>query len=120
MNERPAQVSEPGSAVSAAAARPALLLHVAWLAIAVGISLQILVLVAGTIAGGAAPATVQLVADTAQKTSWSVLVCGALAVGATVSRGSAALTGLAGLLGAPAAFIVARAVQKGVNQALTQ
>jgi hypothetical protein len=105
---------------TAATRTRAVVLRVVWLAIALGIALELCVLVGGAASGARTPLPAQIAADTVQKTSWSTLVCAALAFGAAASRGAVMRTGLAGLLAAPVAFIVARALQKGVYQALTQ
>lgn len=95
---------------------PKTMLHVAWLSIGVGLTLQILVSAVGALE--AAPTAVVFVRDACQKMSWSTLVCLGVALGTTVSKSRPAWSGLAGLLSAPAAFVIARAVQKGVGAAL--
>lgn len=93
------------------------LLHTAWLAVALGFLVEIvLLLVAAT--GGSLQSLTPFVADLVQKVSWSTIVCVGLAFGKAVSRASPGLTGLAGLLAAPAGFTVARALHKGAGSAL--
>jgi hypothetical protein len=89
----------------------------AWLAIVLGIAIEGLVLVATTLFGGTLAAR-PVTADLAQKVSWSLLVCVALAFARTASRATGALMGIAGLLAGPAAFALARGLHKGVAQAL--
>ena len=92
-------------------------LTVAWLAVGLGISMQALILVARLAAGGAiAPA--QLVASAAQGVSWSVLVCGAVAIGTVAARARVALTGALGLLAGPIAWGLAKGVQRAVQSLL--
>jgi hypothetical protein len=88
---------------------PKKLIRVAWMAIVLGVLMEVIVL----LSGGARNA---LVRDTLSKVAWSSIVCFGVAVGASASsklRSSrSALMGLAGLIAAPAAFATARAVHK--------
>lgn len=93
------------------------ILQGAWLAIALGIAIEGLILASIGLFGGALSAR-SLTADLVQKVSWSLLVCVALAIARTASRASGAVMGIAGLLAAPAAFAVARGLHKGAAQAL--
>jgi hypothetical protein len=94
------------------------LLHVAWLAILIGVALEALLLVLswafGTFKNGK-----PFIADLVQKISWSVIVCVGLALGATVARARDVVMGLMGLLAAPLAFSVARGMHKGAMEALS-
>jgi hypothetical protein len=94
------------------------LLHVAWLAILIGVALEALLLVLswafGTFKNGK-----PFIADLVQKISWSVIVCVGLALGATVARARDVVMGLTGLLAAPLAFSVARGMHKGAMEALS-
>ncbi len=92
-------------------------LQVAWLAVFAGISVQILVLVARMAAGGGFPGA-QFVASLAQGISWSVLVCGAVAIGTVAARARSAITGLIGLIAGPLSWGLAKGVQKGVQSLL--
>lgn len=68
-------------------------------------------------AGGSSTAT--LIRDTAGKIAWSTIVCFGVAVGAASSaKLRAASMSAAGFLAAPAAFAVARIVQKALSQAM--
>jgi hypothetical protein len=58
------------------------------------------------------------VADTVKQVSWSVLVCGGLALGTAVSKLRTQLMGLLGLVSGPVAFQVARALHQGTKEAL--
>ncbi len=78
----------------------ALLLRVAWLAILLGLVLQLALLLAGAgfgVFAGLRP----LVAETARNVGWSVLVCTGVAVGRVAANGRPPLMGIAGLLAAP-------------------
>jgi hypothetical protein len=89
------------------------------MSIAFGIALELLLLLVTTLAGkesGIKP----FVRDLLQKISWSVFVCVGLAIGTTVTKALRGLVmGVLGLLAAPLAFTVAKAVHKSVAQALS-
>jgi hypothetical protein len=90
---------------------------VAWLAVLLGLLLQLaLLLVAagfGTFAG-----LRPMLADTCRNVSWSVLVCAGVAVGRVASKGRLPVEGVTGLLAAPLALTAANSVQKGIAEAL--
>jgi Family of unknown function (DUF5317) len=95
----------------------ATLLRVAWLAILLGLLLQLaLLLVAagfGTV-GGSRP----LLAETCRTVCWSLLVCVGIALGRVAAKGRVPLEGVTGLLAAPLALTAANTLQKGVAEAL--
>ncbi len=93
------------------------LLQVAWLAILLGLVVEVIlvVLAAGF---GSIPGIKPIVADLVQKVSWSVSVCVGLAFGKVASRAQSGFMGLAGLLAAPLAFDVARTLHKSASYAL--
>lgn len=86
------------------------LLKAVWLSILLGIFIQLIVMLVAS----AWPKN--LLAETAQKVSWSVLVCSALAIGNALAKARSLLVGLVGLLAAPAAFHAARTIQKSLAQ----
>jgi hypothetical protein len=89
----------------------------AWLAILLGMAMEALML--GVAAGfRSAVSPDPFLAELAQKLSWSFIVCVALAVGAAVARARPAAMGVLGLLGAPLAVNVSRALHKGMAGAL--
>jgi len=95
----------------------ATLLRVAWLAIILGLVIEVLLLVLGGALGnvlGLRP----LVADLVRSISWSVFVCVGLAVGTAVTKARAPLMGAMGLLSAPLAFEASRVMHKGTLEAL--
>jgi hypothetical protein len=94
------------------------LLHVAWLSIAVGLSLELILLLCAALFGKNVQAAA-FIAGLAQKVSWSWLVCTGIALGTAASRAQPIVAGFAGLLSAPIAFAVARATHKSVAQALS-
>jgi hypothetical protein len=95
----------------------ATLLRVAWLAIVLGVLLQLaLLLVAAGFGMGSSPGTV--LAETFKMVSWSLLVCVGVALGRVAAKGRLPLEGVSGLLAAPLALTAANAVQKGVAEAV--
>jgi hypothetical protein len=93
------------------------LLRVAWLAILLGLLLQLAVLLVA--AGfGAATSSRTLLAETVKTVSWSLLVCVGVALGRVAAKGRLPLEGLTGLLAAPLALTAANAMQKGVAEAV--
>ena len=95
----------------------ATLLRVAWLAILLGMAMEgtLLLLSAGF---GDLLGLRLIVADLARNVSWSLLVCVGLSVGTAVRKARVPVMGFLGLLAAPAAFEVSRALHKGAIQAL--
>jgi hypothetical protein len=95
----------------------ATLLRVAWLAILLGLLLQLaLLLVAAGF--GTAPSPGPLLAETLKTVSWSLLVCVGVALGRVAAKGRLPLEGVTGLLAAPLALTAANTVQKGVAEAV--
>jgi hypothetical protein len=54
-------------------------------------------------------------AETAQKITWSTVVCSALAIGTSLRKALPGVVGLLGLVTAPAAFFAAKATQKALS-----
>src|SRR5215213_1232777 len=103
---------------AAAASGPwATLLRVAWLAILLGILLQLALLLVA-VGFGTAPSPGPLLAETLKTVSWSLLVCVGVALGRVAAKGRMPLAGVTGLLAAPLALTAANAVQKGVAEAV--
>jgi len=97
---------------------PKVIFNVAWIAIALGLAMELLLLIiaAGfgkTLTSGA------VIADSVQKVTWSFFVCTGVALGTIASRMRAQFMGLAGLIAAPIAFTVAKAMHKSTAQALS-
>jgi hypothetical protein len=93
------------------------LLRVAWLAIALGLVLQLALLLVAAGFGTAASSRA-LLAETLRTVSWSLLVCVGIALGRVAAKGRVPLEGATGLLAAPLALTAANAVQKGVAEAV--
>lgn len=100
----------------AAPRRPAVavLSAAAWMAILLGLAVQLLVLLAKAAAGGAATAT-QYFVDIASGMTWSVLVCSGVALGTVVARHRSVIMGVLGLLSAPVAWAAAKGAQRGMQ-----
>ena len=95
----------------------ATLLRVAWLAILLGLLLQLaLLLVAAGFGKDISPRP--LLAETLKTVSWSLLVCVGVALGRVAAKGQVPLEGITGLLAAPLALTAANAIQKGVAEAV--
>ncbi len=96
----------------------ATLLHVAWLAVVLGLVMEVLLLVLGG-AVGEALGLKPFVADLVRNVTWSVFVCAGLAVGTTIVKARAPLMGVLGLISGPLAFEISRALHKGALEALS-
>jgi Family of unknown function (DUF5317) len=93
------------------------LLRVAWLAILLGLLLQLaLLLVAAGFGTAISPRP--LLAETCRTVCWSLLVCVGVALGRVAAKGRVPLEGVTGLLAAPLALTAANTLQKGVAEAL--
>ena len=95
----------------------ATLLRVAWLAVILGLVMEVLLLVLGGAVGDALGLK-PFVADLVRNVTWSVFVCAGLAVGTTVVKARAPLMGFLGLVSGPLAFEASRVFHKGTLEAL--
>ncbi len=97
---------------------PQTLLNTAWMAVLLGLGMEIILL---AVAAGfqKSTSTQAIVADLVQKISWSTFVCVGVAVGTAAGRMRSHMMGLAGLIAAPIAFNVAKALHKSTAQALS-
>jgi hypothetical protein len=95
----------------------ATLLRVAWLAIILGLVMEVLLLALGGALGDALGLK-PLAAELVRSVSWSVFVCVGLAVGTAVAKARMPLMGFLGLLSAPLAFEASRVLHKGTLEAL--
>ncbi len=90
-----------------------------WMAILLGLVVQLAVFAAKLGAGANVPG-LQLVVDIASGIAWSVVVCGGVAVGTVAAKSAPQLMGLLGLICAPLAFAAAKGAQRGVAWMLGQ
>jgi hypothetical protein len=90
---------------------------VALLAIGLGLVMQMLIVTARLLAGGAFPGIAGL-ADVANGVTWSFFVCTGVAIGVSIGKARKALAGLIGFLFAPIAIAAAKAMQKAVIVAI--
>jgi hypothetical protein len=95
----------------------ATLLRVAWLAVILGLAMEVLLLVLGGVVGDALGLK-PFVADLVRNVTWSVFVCAGLAVGTAVVKARVPLMGFLGLVSGPLAFEASRVVHKGTLEAL--
>ena len=93
------------------------LFRVAWFAILLGLALQGVLLLAA-LGFGRELQLNAVIAETVNKVAWAFLVCFGLALGAASSRAGPKIFAIAGLLAAPIAFVLARALHKSIAQAL--
>jgi hypothetical protein len=93
------------------------LLRVAWLAILLGLAMELLLVLASSFGGGLGGLG-PFVADLVKNVSWSVFVCVGLAVGMAVTEARVPVMGFMGLLSAPIAFKISRVLHKGALEAL--
>ncbi len=96
---------------------PRRLLYVAWWAIVAGFVVQLLVLGAKFAAQAALPGA-NVMADIGSGVTWSVLVCGGVALGTAAANPSEAVMGGLGFLFAPIGFAAAKGIQRGIQTVL--
>jgi hypothetical protein len=89
----------------------------AWLAVALGIALE-LITALGVFALQGAGGAQGVLATVMQKITWSTLVCVGLAFAKVLVPRNQGAAAWAGILAAPIAFTIARSVHKGVAEAL--
>jgi hypothetical protein len=92
-------------------------LAVVWMAIMLGIGLQIIVLLGKTAAGAPWPG-LRWLPDLLNGITWAVFVCAGVVLGTLASRARSAVMGLLGLISAPIAFSLAKGLQRGVQSAM--
>lgn len=117
MGDTSQTIAHPPTSTVASGHFAAALLRASWLAILLGLTMQVLGLFAAA-AVGFSPQTRAVVAAIAGGISWSVLVCTGLAIGLLIAASRPVPGGIAGLIAAPLAFTVARIAQQSVGEAL--
>jgi hypothetical protein len=111
------QARPPGPAPEPTSALGATLLRVAWLAILLGLVMELLLVLVSSIGGGLGGLG-PFVAGLIKSVSWSVFVCVGLALGTAVVQARPAVMGFLGLLSAPLAFEISRVLHKAALNAL--
>jgi hypothetical protein len=84
------------------------------LSIALGIGMQLLILVCKLAAGASFPGA-QLIVDMTQGVTWAFFVCSGIGIGTAIIRARAALVGLLGAICAPIGMAFAKSSQKAVG-----
>jgi hypothetical protein len=93
------------------------MLQVAWLAVLLGLAIQLLIL-AGRFIAGANPSLAGLLADVCQSVCWSFMVCGGIAIGMLLHEGRIVIAGMLGFVSGPIAWGTAKAAQRLVQSLL--
>ncbi|HEV2743154.1 MAG TPA: hypothetical protein VGV91_08375 [Rubrobacter sp.] len=106
-------MSGPGTAPQNAGAT---LLRVAWLAVALGLAMEALLLLLAS-GFGEVLGLKSIVADLVKNVTWAAFVCVGLAVGTTLSKIRVPAMGFFGFLAAPLAFEVSRSGHKWTLEA---
>lgn len=105
-------VPEHGAPASHQALKTAL--RAAWLAVGLGLGVQALIVVVRLFAGGTAN-PLAFVASMGQGITWSVVVCAGVAIGTVAGKARTLAMGLLGLVAGPAAWGLAKGVQKALQ-----
>ena len=92
-------------------------LTVVWLAIMLGIVVQVLVLLGKTSAGAPFPG-LKWLPDLLNGVTWAVFVCAGVVLGSIATRARSVVMGVLGLISAPIAFSLAKGLQRGVQSAM--
>jgi hypothetical protein len=109
------EATEPADAAASLAPR---ILRAAWLSIALGVLIEIALIVTALVLGKSGPLS-PYIADLAGKMTWSVLVCVGISIGNAAAGGvRAPLMGFLGLISAPVGFTLAKVAHKSAAQAL--
>lgn len=90
------------------------LLTVIWMAIALGVLLQLAVLATRTAAGAPFPG-LKWLPDLLNGVTWAVLVCAGVVLGTVAARARSAAMGLLGLISAPVGFSAAKGLQRALQ-----
>lgn len=93
------------------------ILTAVWMAIALGVLLQLVILLAKTAAGAPWPG-LKWLPDLLNGVTWAVFVCGGVVLGTLASRARTTAMGLLGLISAPIGFSLAKGLQRGLQSML--
>jgi hypothetical protein len=90
---------------------------IAWLAILLGLTMQVLILIV-KLALGAPPGAPQIAVDFVQGIAWSFFVCIGIGFGTAIAKVRSAIGGVIGAVSGPLAIGIAKGSQKAVEGAL--
>jgi hypothetical protein len=90
------------------------ILMAVWVAILLGIGVQLLVLASRTVAGAPFPG-LNWLPELLNGVTWAVFVCAGVVLGTLASRARTAVMGLLGFISAPLAFSLAKGLQRGLQ-----
>jgi hypothetical protein len=109
-------VRQAGSARGVGTSQQAIsrLLAVVWMAIALGVFLQVLVLATRTAAGAPWPG-LKWLPDLLNGITWAVFVCAGVVLGSVATRGRSVAMGALGLISAPLGFSAAKGLQRALQ-----
>jgi hypothetical protein len=107
-------VPQPPARATASDRSIARILAVVWMAILLGIGVQLLVLGGKTAAGAPFPG-LKWLPDLLNGVTWAVFVCAGVVLGTLASRARSAVMGLLGFISAPVAFSLAKGLQRGLQ-----
>jgi len=93
------------------------ILTVIWMAIALGIALQLVILGTKTAMGAPWPG-LKWLPDLLNGVTWAIFVCAGVVLGTLASRARTAAMGLLGLISAPVGFSLAKGLQRGLQSML--
>ena len=93
------------------------ILTVVWMAIMLGIALQVAILITKTAVGAPWPG-MKWLPDLLNGVTWAVFVCAGVVLGTLAGRARSAVMGVLGLISAPLAFSLAKGLQRGVQSAM--
>lgn len=116
--ERQTTEGVPADSTALASSFGATVLRVAWLAILLGLAMEVLLLLVTVVGFGTIPGLGPAVANLVRQVCWSTIVCVGLALGTVISQARVPLMGLLGLFAAPLAFIVSRSLHQVTIQTL--
>ncbi|MET0293453.1 MAG: hypothetical protein ABW042_00430 [Phenylobacterium sp.] len=93
------------------------ILAVVWMAIVLGVAVQLVILGAKTAAGAPFPG-LKWLPDLLNGVTWAVFVCAGVVLGTLASRARTAAMGLLGIISAPIGFSLAKGLQRGLQSML--
>jgi hypothetical protein len=90
------------------------ILRLAWMAIVLGLLIQVLIVIAKMAAGAPFPG-MKWLPDIMSGITWSLIVCAGVGLGVAAGEARKAVMGVLGLISAPMGFLAAKGVQRAVQ-----